>query len=215
MGLEARCEVRLGRESAVAKVLLEGDRVQVRGGMRLDIPLRDLQRMSVVGGELRLPCDQGTAILVLGDAAERWADRIRNPKSRMDKLGVKAKSRVNVLGTFEPEVLEELRQRAQAVLVDGPRGAADILLLRVDSKPDLKRLKALREELSDGTLWVVWPKGKEPVREDDIRAAALPLGLVDVKVMSFSESLSALKLVVRREERASKEVKPRGSATRG
>ena len=47
-----------------------------------------------------------------------------------------------------------------------------------------------------GAIWVVWPKGRKELREDDVRNAAKAQGLVDIKVMSFSETLSALKLVI-------------------
>ena len=57
----------------------------------------------------------------------------------------------------------------------------------------------------DAALWVSWPKkaAKVPtdITEDTIRALALPLGLVDVKVCAVSEVWSALKLVVRKSER--------------
>jgi hypothetical protein len=45
-------------------------------------------------------------------------------------------------------------------------------------------------------VWVVWPKGRKELREDDVRAAGGPAGLVDVKVMAFSDTLSGLKMVV-------------------
>lgn len=57
----------------------------------------------------------------------------------------------------------------------------------------------------DGTIWVSWPKkaSKVPtdITEDVIRAVALPLHLVDVKVCAVDEIWSGLKLVVRRTER--------------
>lgn len=57
----------------------------------------------------------------------------------------------------------------------------------------------------DGFLWVSWPKkaSKVPttVTEDVIRALALPLGWVDVKVCAVSETWSGLKLVIRKELR--------------
>ncbi|MDT9001796.1 DUF3052 family protein [Paucibacter sp. APW11] len=69
----------------------------------------------------------------------------------------------------------------------------------------LPRLLAL---LSDGRpLWVSWPKKAarkqmpSDIDEDAIRAAALPLGLVDIKVCAVSEIWSGLKLVLRRERR--------------
>jgi len=56
-----------------------------------------------------------------------------------------------------------------------------------------------------GMIWVSWPKKAAKVEtditEDVIRAEALPLGLVDVKVCAVDETWSALKLVIRKELR--------------
>lgn len=72
-----------------------------------------------------------------------------------------------------------------------------------------KRLAALRRDLEPaGFVWVSWPKkaSKVPtdVTEDVIRALALPLGFVDVKVCAVSEVWSGLKLVIRVSERGAK-----------
>jgi hypothetical protein len=56
-----------------------------------------------------------------------------------------------------------------------------------------------------GMIWVSWPKkaSKVPtdITEDVIRALALPLHLVDVKVCAVDEIWSGLKLVIRKEYR--------------
>jgi len=69
-----------------------------------------------------------------------------------------------------------------------------------------KRLSALREKTADtGTVWVSWPKRSSTVptnvTENVVRAVALPLGFVDVKVCAIDETWSGLKLMVRRENR--------------
>jgi hypothetical protein len=69
-----------------------------------------------------------------------------------------------------------------------------------------KRLQVLRQKVSDsGTVWISWPKKSAgvptDVTEDVIRAVALPLGFVDVKVCAIDETWSGLKLMVRRENR--------------
>jgi hypothetical protein len=48
---------------------------------------------------------------------------------------------------------------------------------------------------------VVWPKGRKEFREDDVRAFGPKAGLVDVKVMAFSDTLSGLKMVIPVKER--------------
>ena len=69
-----------------------------------------------------------------------------------------------------------------------------------------KRLSVLRQKIVDtGTVWVSWPKrsaGKPTdVTENVVRAVALPLGFIDVKVCAIDETWSGLKLMVRRENR--------------
>ena len=64
-------------------------------------------------------------------------------------------------------------------------------------------LRRYREGLApDAVLWVSWPKkaAKVPtdITEDVIRAEALPLGWVDVKVCAVDAVWSGLKLVVRK-----------------
>jgi hypothetical protein len=74
-------------------------------------------------------------------------------------------------------------------------------------KAELARaLKAYRARLRPAAaIWVSWPKKAARVptelTEDTIRAVALPLGLVDVKVCAVSEVWSGLKLVLRKELR--------------
>jgi len=68
------------------------------------------------------------------------------------------------------------------------------------------KLSVLREKIADtGTVWVSWPKRSSgvptDVTEDVVRAVALPLGFVDVKVCAIDETWSGLKLMVRRSNR--------------
>ncbi|WP_143308677.1 DUF3052 family protein [Chitinophaga vietnamensis] len=63
----------------------------------------------------------------------------------------------------------------------------------------------MKEIKKAGTIWISWYKGsaKKPttVNEQLIRAIALPLGLVDVKVCAVDDDWSGLKLVYRLENR--------------
>jgi len=65
--------------------------------------------------------------------------------------------------------------------------------------------KLLGQIRQNGAIWVSWPKKSsgEPtdVSGDEIRAAALPLGLVDVKVCAVDDVWSGLKLVIRKKNR--------------
>jgi hypothetical protein len=121
---------------------------------------------------------------------------IRYPKGRLDKLGVKPDSRVAVLRYPDRSFFRELKGRTVGVssrLVKDP----DLVFLAVRQPKDLSSLRSMRAAIRrNGAVWVLWPKGRKELREDDVRAAALQAGLVDVKVVSFSETLSGLKLVI-------------------
>jgi hypothetical protein len=72
-----------------------------------------------------------------------------------------------------------------------------------------KHLSSLRRKIAeDAVLWVSWPKKSSAVptdvTEDVIRAVALPIGFVDIKVCAVDETWSGLKLMIRRENRKSK-----------
>ncbi|MCP4384094.1 MAG: DUF3052 family protein [Hyphomicrobiales bacterium] len=74
---------------------------------------------------------------------------------------------------------------------------------RTDLTNELERLQGAIQ--SDGMIWVSWPKkaSKVPtdVTEDVVRAEALALDLVDVKVAAVDHIWSALKLVIRKHRR--------------
>jgi len=73
-------------------------------------------------------------------------------------------------------------------------------LARTDLVAALERIRPLLA--TDGMIWVSWPKkaSKVPtdITEDTIRAVALPMGLVDVKVCAVDATWSGLKLVIRK-----------------
>jgi hypothetical protein len=90
---------------------------------------------------------------------------------------------------------------------DRLRTGSSFVHLFIRKRSELEsRLPVLREKIADaGTVWVSWPKRSAgvptDVTEDVVRAVALPLGFVDVKVCAVDETWSGLKLVVRREQR--------------
>ena len=118
-------------------------------------------------------------------------------RSRLDKLGVKPGMRVALVGLDDAAFRRELRERTDDIAEGTPRKETAMILFAVDGPAPLKRLATLqRAILRNGAIWVVWPKGEKHIKEDMIRGAALAQGLVDIKVIAFSETLSGLKLVI-------------------
>ncbi len=105
-------------------------------------------------------------------------------------------------------VREEIAaERLQLLLLDVPESPIDAAHLFIADRAELEAKLAQLLPLLDpaGMIWVSWPKkaSKVPtdITEDVIRDAALPMGLVDVKVCAVDETWSGLKLVIRRQNR--------------
>jgi len=197
MGLEARCRVRFGNRESEGDARLESTDLLFRGGFRLRIPFDQIGSAEARGRRLEVHFSGGVAVFELGGQAAKWALKIRYPRGLLDKLGVKPGGRVSVLGIDDGDFLGQLAARS-ADVSRRTRKASDLVFWAPRSREELApRLKSLRSSLKPGGgIWVIWPKGRKELREDDVRAVGPQVGLVDVKVVSFSDALSGLKMVI-------------------
>ena len=200
MGTEITGEAKYRRASYRVSLHLDSKTLTLRDELKLSIPLKDIRQAIPKDGQLTVAWNDEKIVLHVGPQSERLAKKILNPPSLLEKLGIKPNSAVSVLGLDDKPFLKDLRQRAGSVTDGKAKPQSDIIIVRVDGRKNLERLKALRGSLkSNGAIWVLWKKGlKGPndVKESDVMAAAKTHGLVDVKVASFSDELSALKLVI-------------------
>ncbi len=189
---------RFGGKSSSGKALLESDHVLFRGDFRVKAVLSELADVAVAGDELRLATPAGALALALGAAeAAKWADRIRNPPSRLAKLGVKAGMRVTVLGVRDENFLAELAAAGADVSKGRHRKGTDVVFLGAEASDDLARIANVEPHLArDGGVWVVTPRGVPALKDTAVMAAGKAAGLVDVKVARFSETHTALKFVI-------------------
>ena len=87
------------------------------------------------------------------------------------------------------------------------RGDLDFAMVFVRAKLDLKKgFPRLRDRLvSNGALWVAWPKKASGVEtdlsENIVRSIGLEAGLVDIKVCAVDHTWSGLKFVRRLRDR--------------
>jgi hypothetical protein len=198
MGREARCTARFGRKASEGTALLESKELIFQGDFRLAIPYEEIQRVATSNGTLQVTWPEGTASFELGaKEAALWADRIGNPKSLIDKLGVKASHVVSITGIDDEEFLAKVRARAANVAIGRLTKDSDMVFAGMTRMEDLKKLPTLERSIArNGAIWAVWPKGRSAFTENHIRAAAIRTGLTDVKVAAFSDTHSALKLVI-------------------
>src|SRR5437762_6009242 len=111
MGAEATCTVTFNKKTVAGKARLETDVLQFRGGdVRLDIPFKDMKRVTADDSILSVTFAEGRVTFELGRAAPKWREKIVHPLSRLAKLGVKAGSKVAVLGVSDTTFLKDLKQ---------------------------------------------------------------------------------------------------------
>jgi hypothetical protein len=123
------------------------------------------------------------------------------------KLGIKPRSRLFV---------SSAPANYRALVAPLPEGAhivsrldelVDIIHAFATTRRELRDFlrRARRTMRADASIWISWPKraSKVPtdITEDAIRAVALPIGLVDIKVCAVDDVWSGLKLVIRKELR--------------
>jgi hypothetical protein len=199
MGLEAKCIVRVDGAPHAGTALLETDELLFRGPARLKIPLASITSLEADDGVLRVTHAGGMAQFELGDAAAKWAEKIRSPRSLLDKLGARAGMTVSVIGEFELGFVRELTERVGSVSLGRARKGSDLVFLLADGSAQLARLASLETSLAPGgAIWVVHPKGKGALKDTEIFAAGDPIGLTATKVVRFSSTHTGEKLVRRR-----------------
>ncbi|HSL69338.1 MAG TPA: DUF3052 family protein [Longimicrobiales bacterium] len=202
MGKEAHCIAHYQGQSSSGTLQLETDDVRFKGDFRLKIPLKTIQQAVAQDGALRVRWPDGEARFELGAAAAKWAEQITNPKSLLDKLGVKPGLSVAVVGITDEEFLSDLHERVSGVRGGAPARGTDLVFFQADLPKQLDALKKLKAAInSDGVIWVVTPKKRPEIADTVVMAAGKSAGLVDVKVVRFSETHSALKFVIPRNQR--------------
>jgi hypothetical protein len=122
----------------------------------------------------------------------------------LDKLGVRPGMRIAIVGTLADDAAEaarfrdDLGERTSDIREGSPGPGTDLVFLAADSTDELAALAAIRPQLRPtGAVWVVSRKGKAgTLRDVEVIAAARDHDLVDNKVVSFSPTRTALRLVI-------------------
>jgi len=202
MGQEIACTAHWGGKSVRGKALLETAEIIFRGKERLKIPFSAIRLVVSKDGELHVKTGDDLVIFELGGHAAVWREKIANPKSVVEKLGVKAGEPVAAFGKLDGEILKKLKQQKSAVAQGKVADGVSWIFLAAESRAELGEVKTIAAMLKGGAaLWVVYPKGQKSITETDVISAGRKAGLKDVKVVGFSATHTALKFVIPVEKR--------------
>ena len=118
-------------------------------------------------------------------------------RTRIEKLGVKTGIDVLLLGIEKDTGFVKELKTAGAVIRTSGTTPADMIFATFGHRDDLRRLPPLVARLkANGALWTLRPKGSKDLTEGEMMRAGQSAGLVDVKVVSFSDVLTAEKFVI-------------------
>ena len=198
MGYDSTSTLTIDGRTFQGTAVLEHKELLFRGDIRLAIPLAGVDEVHAREGTLFITFGGRRAVLELGEQADKWARRISHPPSRGEKLGIKPGMRVAVIGLDDMALVDDIEANG-AALDGGARSKdLDMIFFAANTAADLERLRAMTGRLKPaGALWLIRAKGRgAPIGERDSMAAGRRAGLVDVKVVSYSDTHSAEKYVI-------------------
>jgi hypothetical protein len=109
---------------------------------------------------------------------------------------------VAVIGVVDEVVLADLAAKGAELVNDSIPDGAPMVLFRIEWPAALSQLAAMSTRIArDGAIWVVHPRGVPAVADAVIFAAAKEAGLTYTKVVRFSDTDTAEKLVIPRAAR--------------
>jgi hypothetical protein len=116
----------------------------------------------------------------------------------LDKLGIRPGMRIAIIDVDDDAIRPLLADRTSDLTEGWPEPETDIVLLGADSIEQLAPLRELASRIRmNGSIWVVSRKGtSRTLRDVDVIDAAKDARLVDNKVVAFSATHSAIRLVI-------------------
>lgn len=197
MGREAKTAYRSGRDRAEVRAHLDSEALELTGGKKLKVPLADVRIAAVEGDALKIETKTEKFELALGaKEAAAWATKILNPPTLADKLGLKADTKVVIVGERIKEIDEAATKAERATTLTAAKAkAVTVVILTLAPETAEKQIAAAAKVLPKGTaLWLVYTKGTKP-NGDAIITLARRAGLKDTKVARISEIHTALRFI--------------------
>ena len=203
MGNEVNCTVTQSGKPSTGRALLETSEIIFRGeSARFKIPFSSVSEVRAEDGELHVRTKDDLFTFRLGPKAEKWHEKIANPKSLIAKLGVKPGEPVTLIGRVPSAFGASLKKHGAKLATPKASVAPRWIFFAADSREDLTDVKRVAKSVQGTTaLWIIYPKGQKQITEADVRSLGLASGLTDIKVTSFSPTHTALKFVLPKAKR--------------
>src|SRR5437764_6966674 len=141
MGQEVKTTLRFDGRILEGVALLETDSLIFRGqNVSLTVKFSEMFNIEASSGWLDLKTARGLMLLELGPKAETWAEKIKNPKALVEKLGVDATKKVAIVGKLDPDVRADIEGTGAKVAKRATGKDFDFVFVAASDKEDLEKL---------------------------------------------------------------------------
>src|SRR3989442_11537928 len=137
MGQETTCTLEHEGRSSDGRAFFETDEIIFRGTFRLAIKLADIEDVFADDGVMTVSWAGKTARFDLGRAAAKWADKIANPPTVIDKLGLKAGQKVALLGFDDDAFAKDIEAVTGTKPLRRAGARCDVVLLAANDRKTL------------------------------------------------------------------------------
>ncbi len=199
MGKELATTARYRGQSYQGTIYLESAQISFKSPeLRWCVPLGAPTTATATGASVSVRRDGEELEFRVGNAAEKWAEKICNPPTRMTKLGVKAGHKIWLSSGFDQTLRSELKQ-AGAKLTRQLENS-QLALLAVSNRQQLgARWPPLARDLPAGVnVWIVWPKRGQEITQADVMGAAQAAGFGPSKTAAFDDQHSSMRFACKR-----------------
>lgn len=198
MGLQANGKMRIGGKECDGQLYLESAQILFRGeGERVVIDIKNIVRAVAEDGTLKIAVGDVEYRFEIGRSAQRWADTISNPRTLIQKLGVKPDSKVAYIGKRDHDLLAELEGAVSNVRKTANGHNYDFIFVGLEGAYDLRLLEDLNTLIkSRGAIWVIFPKRTPELKAEIVIRQGKSQGLVDNKIARISDRLTGMKFVI-------------------
>jgi hypothetical protein len=205
VGQELKTTLRFDGRILEGVALLETDSIVFRGSVSLTIKFSEIFKTEANAGWLDLQTGRGLLLFELGPKAEIWAEKIKNPKGLVEKLGVEGTKKVAVVGKLDAALRADLDATGAKVAKSARGKDFDIVFVAASSKKELAKLPDVRAMIKDdGAIWIVYAKGNADLTEREVLTAGRILQLTDNKQVKVDDVLTAVRFVVPVAQRSKK-----------
>ncbi len=193
MGLEIKTVAVKGAKKFSGKLHLDSRELKFSSPeFKWSIPLGDGIKAIAKKTKLIVSKGRDKVTFEIGERPERWVDKILNPPSRLDKLGVKPGMKCWLSKGFESEFKTELK--SQEAKITRQIDNCDLAFFSIDDRKNFGSLLECCDAMPGATnIWVVYPKGSNAITQGEVMGTLKKAGFGPSKTASFDEQLSSMR----------------------